>query len=134
MAAAIFSAPTKAAAFTSARRPGGRGRDAFHRVSKAGRDGFHPVRFFSRDQGRSGIGPYQLSQVPPPLLCPPFPSWPIQIFDLYVLKGSPPGQVAKTLGISTARVYLTKHRVAGLVKKVARRLEKAAEQTLKGPA
>ena len=50
-----------------------------------------------------------------------------QIFDLYVMKGWPPGDVAKTLGISIARVYLTKHRVAGLVKKEVQRLEKAAE-------
>ena len=55
-----------------------------------------------------------------------------QIFDLYVMKGWPPGDVAKTLGISIARVYLTKHRVAGLVKKEVRRLEKAAEQALRG--
>jgi|SRR5882672_2500045 len=54
-----------------------------------------------------------------------------QIFDLYVMKGWPPGEVAKTLGISTARVYLTKHRVAGLVKKEVRRLEKAAELELR---
>jgi RNA polymerase sigma-70 factor (ECF subfamily) len=57
-----------------------------------------------------------------------------QIFDLYVMKGWPPGDVAKTLGISIARVYLTKHRVAGLVKKEVRRLEKAAEQALRGTA
>ena len=56
-----------------------------------------------------------------------------QIFDLYVMKGWPPGEVAKTLGISIARVYLTKHRVAALVKKEVRRLEKAAEQALRGP-
>jgi RNA polymerase sigma-70 factor (ECF subfamily) len=53
-----------------------------------------------------------------------------QIFDLYVMKGWPPGEVAKTLGISTARVYLTKHRVAALVKKEVRQLEKAAEKAL----
>ena len=55
-----------------------------------------------------------------------------QIFDLYVIKGWPPGEVAKTLGISIARVYLTKHRVAGLVKKEVGRLEAAAEQALRG--
>ena len=33
-----------------------------------------------------------------------------QIFDLYVLKEWAPGEVAKALGVSTARVYLTKHR------------------------
>jgi RNA polymerase sigma-70 factor (ECF subfamily) len=53
-----------------------------------------------------------------------------QIFDLYVMKGWPPGDVAKTLGISIARVYLTKHRVAARVKKEVQRLEKAAEQEL----
>ena len=46
-----------------------------------------------------------------------------QIFDLYVTKSWPAGRVAKTLRISRARVYLTKHRVAGLLKKEVRRLE-----------
>jgi len=55
-----------------------------------------------------------------------------QICDLYVLKSWPPGDVAKTLGVSIARVYLTKHRVAALVKKEVRRLEKVAEQALRG--
>jgi RNA polymerase sigma factor (sigma-70 family) len=55
-----------------------------------------------------------------------------QVFDLYVMKGWPPGDVAKTLGISTARVYLTKHRVAALLKKEVCRLEKAAEHALLG--
>lgn len=57
-----------------------------------------------------------------------------QIFDLHVMKGWPPGDVAKTLGISIARVYLTKHRVAGMLKRGVKRLEKAAEQALRGPA
>jgi Tfp pilus assembly protein PilX len=35
------------------------------------------------------------------------------------------------LGVSLARVYLTKHRVAALLKKEVRRLEKAAEQALR---
>lgn len=51
-----------------------------------------------------------------------------QVFDLYVLKGWPPGDVAKTLDISIARVYLTKHRVAAQVKQEVRRLEKVAER------
>jgi RNA polymerase sigma-70 factor (ECF subfamily) len=55
-----------------------------------------------------------------------------QIFDLYVMKGWPPGDVAKTLGISMGRVYLSKHRVAAVLKKEMRRLEKAAEQALQG--
>jgi len=54
-----------------------------------------------------------------------------QIFDLYVTKGWPAGRVAKMLGVSVARVYLTKHRVAALLKKEVRRLEKMAEQALK---
>jgi RNA polymerase sigma-70 factor (ECF subfamily) len=49
-----------------------------------------------------------------------------QIFDLYVMKGWPPGNVAQTLGISIARVYLTKHRVSALLKKEARRLERGS--------
>ena len=54
-----------------------------------------------------------------------------QIFDLYVTKGWPAGRVAKMLGVSVARVYLTKHRVAALLKKEVRRLEKMAEQALR---
>lgn len=49
-----------------------------------------------------------------------------QIFDLYVVKGWPAAEVAQTLGISAARVYLAKHRVEVLVKKEVRRLEKCA--------
>ena len=40
-----------------------------------------------------------------------------QIFDLYVLKKWPVGKVASTLGISSGRVYLAKHRIAQLVKR-----------------
>jgi RNA polymerase sigma-70 factor (ECF subfamily) len=54
-----------------------------------------------------------------------------QIFDLYVTKDWPAGRVAKTLGISIARVYLTKHRVAAMLKRAVRQLEKAAEQALR---
>jgi RNA polymerase sigma-70 factor (ECF subfamily) len=54
-----------------------------------------------------------------------------QIFDLYVSKDWPARRLAKMLGVSVARVYLTKHRVAALVKKEVRRLEKMAEQALK---
>ena len=48
-----------------------------------------------------------------------------QIFDLYALKGMPAGQVARLLGISVARVYLAKHRVAAVVRAEALRLEQA---------
>ena len=47
-----------------------------------------------------------------------------QIFDLNVVKGWPVDKVAEILGVSTARVYLVKHRVAALVKKEIRLLEK----------
>ncbi len=47
-----------------------------------------------------------------------------QIFDLQVVKGWPVGKVAEVLGVSTARIYLVKHRVAALVKKEVRLLEK----------
>ena len=40
-----------------------------------------------------------------------------QIFDLLVFKQWPVAKVARFLGITAARVYLTKHRMANLVKK-----------------
>jgi RNA polymerase sigma factor (sigma-70 family) len=56
-----------------------------------------------------------------------------QIFDLYVTKNWPPEDVARTLGISVARVYLTKHRISAAVtrevKRLERHLEQAAERT-----
>ena len=57
-----------------------------------------------------------------------------QVFDLCVAKGWPLADVAQTLGISVARVYLTKHRVSALVKKDVQRLEKIAERSLRGQA
>jgi RNA polymerase sigma-70 factor (ECF subfamily) len=57
-----------------------------------------------------------------------------QVFDLYAVKGWPPADVAQTLGITVARVYLTKHRVAALVKKEVQRLERSAERSLRAPA
>ncbi len=57
-----------------------------------------------------------------------------QIFDLCVTKGWRPADVARTLGISSARVHLAKHRVLVQVKKEIRRLEKAAERALSPPA
>ncbi len=47
-----------------------------------------------------------------------------QIFDFHVLKNWPVKRVASTFGISTARVYLAKHRVMRLVLREAKRLEK----------
>ena len=40
-----------------------------------------------------------------------------QIFDLYVLKKWPVGKIASTLGISSGRVYLAKHRISQLLKR-----------------
>ena len=46
-----------------------------------------------------------------------------QMFDLYVVKKWPARRVAKTLGVSSSRVYLAKHRVSQLVKKELRALD-----------
>jgi RNA polymerase sigma-70 factor (ECF subfamily) len=51
-----------------------------------------------------------------------------QIFDLLVMKNWTPEDVARTLGISVARVYVTKHRVSSAVTKETRLLEKKLEQ------
>jgi RNA polymerase sigma-70 factor (ECF subfamily) len=47
----------------------------------------------------------------------------IQIFDLYVQQGWPPRDVAKTLRINVAQVYLAKHRISILLRKEAKKLE-----------
>jgi RNA polymerase sigma-70 factor (ECF subfamily) len=47
-----------------------------------------------------------------------------QMFDLNVLKEWPASDVAKSLGVSIASVYLAKHRVAAALKKEILRLEK----------
>lgn len=46
-----------------------------------------------------------------------------QIFDLNVLKEWPAGDVAKSLGVSIASVYLAKHRISSALKKEISRLE-----------
>jgi RNA polymerase sigma factor (sigma-70 family) len=56
-----------------------------------------------------------------------------QIFDLYALKGIPASQVARLLGVSVARVYLAKHRVATVVRAEALRLEQAMPDAGKFP-
>jgi len=48
-----------------------------------------------------------------------------QIFDLYALKEWAPREVARALGVSVGRVYLTKHRLSVLLKKELERLEAA---------
>jgi RNA polymerase sigma-70 factor (ECF subfamily) len=47
-----------------------------------------------------------------------------QIFDLYVVKEWPVREVARTLHVNAAQVYLAKHRVSRLVREEVRRLEK----------
>jgi RNA polymerase sigma-70 factor (ECF subfamily) len=46
-----------------------------------------------------------------------------QIFDLYAQQGWPAREVARNLGVSLVRVYVTKHRVSTLLAKEIRRLK-----------
>ncbi len=46
-----------------------------------------------------------------------------QMFDFYAVKKMPAGKVARDLGVSTAQVYLAKHRVSRLIKKEVQRLK-----------
>ena len=55
-----------------------------------------------------------------------------QVFDLLVLKEWPARNVAKSLGLSLANVYVTKHRIAAAVKKEMTRLERELEKGAKG--
>lgn len=50
-----------------------------------------------------------------------------QIFDLYALRQLPVSQVAEIMGVSAARVYLIKHRVAGLLKQEIKALRAKSE-------
>ena len=56
-----------------------------------------------------------------------------QIFDLNVLKDWPPGDVAKSLGVGIASVYLAKHRVAKALKQEMARLERELESLKLAP-
>ena len=51
-----------------------------------------------------------------------------QMFDLHALQSWPAADVARSLGVSLANVYVTKHRVAAVVKKEITRLERELEQ------
>lgn len=51
-----------------------------------------------------------------------------QIFDLQVLRQWPVSRITSTLGVSAPRVYLAKHRVAALIKKEVRILQKEWEE------
>jgi len=48
-----------------------------------------------------------------------------QMFELHVLRGLAPREVARTLGVSTARVYLAKHRIGPRVREQVGELERA---------
>lgn len=50
-----------------------------------------------------------------------------QMFDLYVLKEWPVGEVARTLKANIAQVYLAKHRVTSLIKQETEKLRKRME-------
>lgn len=46
-----------------------------------------------------------------------------QMFDLYVVRGWPAREVARTLGVSVARVYLAKHRIAPQLRRAMKEFE-----------
>ena len=46
-----------------------------------------------------------------------------QMFDFYVLQRWPVKKVAHTLGVSSGRVYMAKHRISALIKKEIKRLK-----------
>ena len=47
-----------------------------------------------------------------------------QMYDLYVLRQWSPRKVARSLGVSVARVYLAKHRIGPMFRKEFKKLEK----------
>jgi RNA polymerase sigma-70 factor (ECF subfamily) len=51
-----------------------------------------------------------------------------QIFDLVVLKEWPAGDVAQSLGVSLANVYVIRHRISSAIKKETKRLENQLEK------
>jgi RNA polymerase sigma factor (sigma-70 family) len=56
-----------------------------------------------------------------------------QMFDLFVLKGWPAKEVAATLGVTIAHVYVAKHRISKLIQKQFALLEdNPAQSTQKG--
>jgi len=55
-----------------------------------------------------------------------------QIFHLCVFKEWPVEKVARELGVSAPRIYLAKHRIAGLLKKEVKTLERQLNEQLRG--
>jgi len=64
-------------------------------------------------------------------LKPKFSLKQIQIFDFHALKEWSAADVAKSLGVSLANVYVTKHRIATALKKEMARLEREMERSMK---
>jgi RNA polymerase sigma-70 factor (ECF subfamily) len=52
-----------------------------------------------------------------------------QVFDLVVLKEWPTADVAKSLGISLANIYVIRHRISAAIKKETKRLEEQIEKS-----
>ena len=52
-----------------------------------------------------------------------------QIFDLHVLKKFPVAEVARKLGVKSARVYFAKYKVSAMLKREVQRLERSAGRT-----
>jgi RNA polymerase sigma factor (sigma-70 family) len=53
-----------------------------------------------------------------------------QIFDLAAVKEWPAAEVARSLGVSTANVYVIRHRISAAVKKEIKRLEAGLDEKL----
>jgi DNA-directed RNA polymerase specialized sigma24 family protein len=53
----------------------------------------------------------------------------IQIFDLNVFQEWPAKRVAQALGVSLAKVYVTKHRISSALAEELKRLQRAGEAT-----
>jgi RNA polymerase sigma-70 factor (ECF subfamily) len=57
-----------------------------------------------------------------------------QIFDLLVLQAWPAADVARSLGVTRANVYVTRHRISAAIKKETKRVENQLEQSAKRQA
>jgi RNA polymerase sigma-70 factor (ECF subfamily) len=57
-----------------------------------------------------------------------------QMFDLHALQEWPAADVARSLGVSLANVYVTKHRLAAALKKEMAKLEREMDAALKREA
>src|SRR5262249_49865429 len=53
-----------------------------------------------------------------------------QIFDLYVLQGTPMEAITRALGVSSGQVYLAKHRISHILKDEMKKAERRLEGNL----